>query len=188
MLNYNYRNGRLRGVGAVVRTPKMQSLLDGVGLSPETGDVFARRVSALRRGTIASYFAPPVDVEIPPVEEAPPLEEVPPVEDAPVEEVPHVDDAPAGAGPRVKPKPADDSCLFHALADALTGDAMVAQDLREVVAQKFTSNEGEIRAFLENGQTWEDYVARVRDPHFWGGGHRRSQRSGGTLTRTTTLS
>jgi hypothetical protein len=117
MLNYNYRNGRLFGVGAVVKTPKMQSLLDGVGLPSEAGDVFARGVSALRRGSIAGYFAPQVDgvlvedapvEEVPPVEDAP-VEEVPPVEDAPVEEVAPVEDAAAGAGWRVKPKPADGS-------------------------------------------------------------------------------
>jgi hypothetical protein len=179
MLNYNYRNGMLLGVGAVVKTPKMQSILDGVGLPSETGEVFARRVSALRRGSIASYFAPPVVVNVPPVDVAP--VELPPVEVAPVElppvevppvELPPVDIAPVDeAEPKwtVKREPADDSCLFHCFADSLTGNTMVAQDLREVTAQKFINNEGDIRSFLEDGQTWEAYVAKVRNPRFWGG-------------------
>jgi hypothetical protein len=86
---------------------------------------------------------------------------LPPVDIAPVDE----------AQPKwtVKPKPADGSCLFHCFADSLTGNTMVAQDLREVTAQKFINNEGDIRSFLEDGQTWEAYVAKVRNQHSWGG-------------------
>lgn len=92
------------------------------------------------RGSIASYFAPPVVVNVPHVDVAP--VELPPVDVAPVElppvEVPPVELPPVDIAPvdeaeskwTVKPEPADDSCLFHCFADSLTGNTMVAQDLR----------------------------------------------------------
>ena len=101
-------------------------------------------------------------------------DEVPPVEDLSIAE----------AKWGVEPKLADGSCLFHCLGDGLTGNTMVAQDLREVVALKFEADEGDIRSFLEDGQNWEAYVARVEIRN----SGRRSQRSGCISTPTRTLS
>ena len=63
----------------------------------------------------------------------------------------------------------DGNCLFRSIADQLTGRQDLHMDIRHKTMDYISQHEEHFRLFMEDDESMDDYLARMRSPREWGG-------------------
>jgi hypothetical protein len=72
-------------------------------------------------------------------------------------------------GCRVNEMEPDGNCLFRSLSDQISGDAIGHRDLRQRIMDYVETNRDDFEPFMEDDESFDDYVERMREDGEWGG-------------------